>query len=51
MVHSILHLKGLTGQRLDCAHPLVFDNGAPISWANSIMNVYDLRHLNKVKDN
>ncbi len=34
------HSKGETGQGLDCAHPLVFNNGAPISWAGSIMSVY-----------
>ncbi len=27
------------GKRLDCAHPLVLNNGAPISWAG-IMSVY-----------
>ncbi len=33
--------KGLTGKQLDCAHPLVLNKGAPISWARSIMSVYD----------
>ena len=28
-------------KQLDCAHPLVLNNGAPISWARSIMSVYD----------
>ncbi len=28
-------------KQLDCAHPLVLNNGAPISWASSIMSVYD----------
>ncbi len=28
-------------KELDCAHLLVLNNGAPISWTNSIMSVYD----------
>ncbi len=33
--------KGETGYGLDCAQPLVLNNGAPIiSWAGSIMSVY-----------
>ncbi len=27
-------------KRLDFAHPYVLNNGAPISWASSIMSVY-----------
>ncbi len=26
---------------MDCAHPLVLNNRAPIRWARSIMSVYD----------
>ncbi len=32
-------VKGETGKGLDCAHPLVSNNRAPISWASSIMSV------------
>ena len=32
--------KGEAGKDLDGAHPLFLDNGAPISWASFIMNVY-----------
>ena len=28
-------------KQLDCAHPLVLNNGAPISWASSILSMYD----------
>ncbi len=28
--------KGLTWKGLDCAHPLVLNNGAPVSWSSSI---------------
>ncbi len=28
-------------KQLDCSHPLVLNNGAPISWASPIMSVYD----------
>ncbi len=35
--------KDETGKVLDCAHPLFLNNGAPISWASSIMSVYLLR--------
>ncbi len=31
-------VKGLAGKELDCAHPLVLNNGAPIGWARSIMS-------------
>ncbi len=32
---------GLESKGLHCAHLFVFNNGAPISWASSIMSVYD----------
>ncbi len=32
--------KGETRKGLDCAYTLVLNNGAPISWASSIMSVY-----------
>ncbi len=32
--------KGPTGKGLDCAHLLVLNNEAPISWASCIMSVY-----------
>ena len=35
-----LHHKGETGKGLDCAHSLVLNNGAPNSWASSIMRVH-----------
>ena len=34
-------LKGETGQGLDCAHLSVLNNGAPFSWADYIMSMYD----------
>ncbi len=34
-------ISGLNDKQLDCAHPLVLNNRAPISWARSIMSLYD----------
>ncbi len=32
--------KGETAKRVDCAHPLVLNNGVPTSWASSIMSMF-----------
>ena len=40
-VRLLLRCAYLWMYTVDCAHPLVLNNGAPISWASSIMGTSD----------
>ncbi len=40
VLKDLFYVKGENGKELECAHPLVLNNGVPISWASTIMSVY-----------